>query len=217
MFSSNSVATGLDPMVAAAPCRCHTEFYCISHTKFIDVDMDATEEVLAATLTTEPPPPEFKFPTTRRVTRRQIDRSTLEHEVRQWISDKKIQLGTQIPAGDMLDVMQTLYTYRDLESTGVEGMGTPTNLLQHRTRLKPNTPIYRVHAKKLAPEKEFWLREFALDGLNAKWPLFERTIMANGELLRWGAHAVIIKRDNAEPRRSTITTYGRSRLATPCS
>lgn len=197
LFSSNSIATGLDPMVAAA-CRCHTKFYCIKHTEFIDVDMDVTEGVLAATSTTEPPPPQFKFPTTRRVTRRQIDRTTLEPEVRQWISDKKIQHGTQVPAGDMLNVMLTLYTYRVLESTSMD-MGPPTHLLQRRTRLKPNTPIYRVHAKKLAPEKEFWLRKFALDGLNAKWPLFERTIMANGVSLRWGADAVIVERDNAAP------------------
>ncbi|SMR65003.1 unnamed protein product [Zymoseptoria tritici ST99CH_3D1] len=78
-------------------------------------------------------------------------------------------------------------------------MGPPTDLIQHRTRIKPGTPIYRARVKKLLTEKEWHLRNLAIAGLETG--VYEYCVVANGELSRWGANAVLVtKPGEAVPR-----------------
>lgn len=104
-----------------------------------------------------------------------------------------------VPDCDRLEVLQTLWTYRDIESTGIEDMGPPTDLILHRTRIKEGTPIYKAKAKRLSPDKEWWLRKLVSDGM--KSGMYERTTVANGKLSQWGADAVLVKKEGkVEPR-----------------
>ena len=139
------------------------------------------------------------FPTTRRIVRRSIDRSRDAAELELWAAEKKITLGDMVPDCDRLEVLQTLWTYRDIESTGIEDMGPPTDLILHRTRIKEGTPIYKAKAKRLSPDKEWWLRKLVSDGM--KSGMYERTTVANGKLSQWGADAVLVKKEGkVEPR-----------------
>jgi hypothetical protein len=81
----------------------------------------------------------------------------------------------------------------------------PTDLIAHRTRIKPGTPIYKAKQRRYSPYKEFWLRKYVVEGLESG--LFERTTVANGERSRWGAGAVIVEKPGKFKPRLTFNYH----------
>ncbi|KEQ83933.1 hypothetical protein M438DRAFT_335660 [Aureobasidium pullulans EXF-150] len=146
-----------------------------------------------------------KFPTSRRVHRRVTDTSRCQAELELWAAERKIQLGNMIPDCDRLEVLQVLWTYRDLESTSVDDMGPPTDLILHRTSVKAGTPPYKAKAKRLAHDKEWWLRKIVLQGIEAG--MYERTTVANRKLSNWGADAVLVKKEGKDEPRLTFNYH----------
>lgn len=178
------------------PCRCDTEHICLKHKEIIDVD---TFQVW-----TERDLP--KFVTERRVDRLVTECTLDETDLEKWAGDLGVEIGPVCPAHERLEVLQTLWTYRHLFAEGgAEGgarLGPPTDLIQHRTLIKQGTPIYRAAPRRLSPDKEWWLRKFVTEGLENG--MFERTIVANGQLSRWGANANLVKREGKDTPRLTF-------------
>ncbi|PPJ53210.1 hypothetical protein CBER1_11916 [Cercospora berteroae] len=119
--------------------------------------------------------------------------------LKRWIDDKGITLGDRIPESQRLEVMRVLWTYRELGSAGQGTLGPPTDLIQHRMRIKDGTPIYKARNRMMARDKEWWYRKFATEGLENG--MFERSITANGRLSQWGADPVLVRKPGkTEPR-----------------
>lgn len=174
------------------PCRCQTEYLCPTHHT---QPSPGPTPIVMSNITEE----KKGFPTTRRPQAREIDRDLGITELEAWAKEKCITLGPLVPNYDRLEVLQVLWTYRGLESTGIRDMGPATDLIKHRIQLKPGTPIYRAKVRKYAPEKEWWFRKFVTEGIEAG--MYERTVTANGRLSPWGADAVVVpKPGKPEPR-----------------
>ncbi|OQO11727.1 hypothetical protein B0A48_03454 [Cryoendolithus antarcticus] len=141
----------------------------------------------------------------RPVIRRSLDTTQTLPALERWATEKGLVLGPLVPAEDRLEVLQTFWTYRDVESTGLETLGPPTDLITHRTRVKPGTPIYKARAKVMAREKEWWYRKFAMDGLQSG--MYERTVYANGQLSQWGADPVLVKKEGKDMPRLTFNYH----------
>lgn len=120
----------------------------------------------------EPTPPisssqhQRPFPTTRRPIRLQIKRTKTMEELLPWSKERRITLGPVIPEDQLLDVLQTLWTYRGMESTGMKDQ-IATDLVTHRAIVKEGTPIFRSRPFKLASNKEWWLNKFAQEGFGS--------------------------------------------------
>lgn len=95
--------------------------------------------------------------------------------------------------------MRTFYTYRILGASSILDL-PPTDLFQHRVRLKPNTPPWNKSKRKhwSVPQK-YWLDKLVQEGIDAG--MYEPCITANGELSDWAAQPVLVDkdRDAAEP------------------
>lgn len=132
------------------------------------------------------------------MTRRPIDTSRKIEELNDWAKEKGVEVGDMISQQERLDVLQLLWTYRDLEATGITDMPA-TDLIVHRAILKPGTPIYRSKQKRFTPDKEWWLRKFVLEGMESG--MYERTTTSNGKLSPWGAAPVLARKaGKIEPR-----------------
>lgn len=145
------------------------------------------------------------FPTERRIVRRPIDESKSLSELKIWSIERGIRLGNAVPDCDREEVLITLWTYRDLESTGIEDMGPATDLIKYRTFVREGIPIYKAKAKRLATDKEWWVRKLVLEGLRSG--MYERITVANGKLSQWGADAVLVKKPGRDEPRLTFNYH----------
>lgn len=182
-------------------CRCKTSYFCLRHDNMGTDRSTAEQERQSAEDSRQQPQekkPEQLFPTARRVIRREIDESKSQEELKKWVEERKITLGPLIPEEDKLYMMRVLWTYRDLESSGVEDLGPPTDLVQHRAMLREGTPIHKSRGKRMSPEREYQFRKYVAQGL--KSGLFERTYAANGRLSPWAADPVMVQKPNGEWR-----------------
>lgn len=192
------------------PCRCESEYLCVQHVRQQVSSFAATSHVQSnQPMEDGSHRPSVlagrNFPTNRRVTRRAIDESKAQDFLLKWASERGIKLGDCIPKAGLLRLLQVIWTYRDLESTGILDMGQPTDLVVHRTRIKPGTPVYKAKRRKYAPDKEFWFRKFITEGLETG--MYERTILANGHLSPWGADAVIVPKPSRDEPRLTFNYH----------
>ncbi|KJX97414.1 hypothetical protein TI39_contig494g00005 [Zymoseptoria brevis] len=127
-----------------------------------------------------PPSTDRMFPTYRRPKPRTIDISQSMDTLMAWAKGVKVGLGPAIPKSYMHEVLLTLWTYRDLGSSGLQDLGPPTDLLIYRVHLKSGTPTHRAQPRRMTMQKEWWLRKFATEEIQAG--MYERTMIANGEL-----------------------------------
>jgi hypothetical protein len=110
-----------------------------------------------------------------------------------------VSIGILVPNERELDrVKRLLYTYKELKHI------PPTDLYEHRVRLRPGTKPYAVKAqRRWPPEKEFWLKKIIQEGLT--FGICERTLIANEELSDWNAVAVLVdKQGKGDPYRATF-------------
>lgn len=175
------------------PCRCKDRYTCVRHLESCEVDANHT------TATTSAVP---RAANQRPVERLRIDRTRGEQELQEWADSKGIVLGTCIPPDQKLDVLQTLWTYRDLESTGLDTLGPPTDLITHRMRIKEGTPIYKAKARMMSRDKEWWYRKFAIAGMESG--MFERP---PGIRSQWGADPVLVKKPGKKEPRLTFNYH----------
>ncbi|KJX98518.1 hypothetical protein TI39_contig408g00002 [Zymoseptoria brevis] len=204
---SEEAAYSIESFFTDAPCRCGTERACTLHHGVCmintdSIESDATPSPTTPNTSSEAPAPPKEFPTTCRVTRRPTDMTKAVEGLEAWIAEHKIKLGSCIPTEDKYEVMATLWTYRDLGATNVANMGPPSDLLQHRTRTREGAPIYRAKAKRLSTTKEWHLRNYATQGLESGH--YERCVVANGELSRWNANAVLLPKEGQDIPRLTF-------------
>lgn len=139
------------------------------------------------------------FPTERRVTRRDIDRSLSKEELYEWAEKESLNIGTLVPNEiEKIKVLRLLWTYRDLGAKDLRDI-PPTDLVQHRIRLKEGCQVYSSIQRRFANDKEWWLRTIVKEGIDAG--MYERTITANGRLSQWNAAPVLVpKKDQEQPR-----------------
>lgn len=108
------------------------------------------------------------FPTERRVNHRPIGYATPISEVRSWSNEVGVVLGPLCPADIHDDVLRLLYTYRHLQGGKLDDL-PPTDLIQHRVRLKPGTQpkFCRPLRIKSFGFVNLWNREFVGEYMNA--------------------------------------------------
>lgn len=195
------------------PCRCGTGYYCIPHSAveelikpYIpihdggpqnDLEVDCLNTEMSQEALRPSTMAKRSFPTTRRLVRRELDKTHNLEFLDEWRRDKGIKVGTGLTEEQHLRLLHVLWTYRDVEAEGVSDMGPPTDLLVHRTLVKPGTPIHKAKNQRMAPTKEYWLRKIVTDGLNAG--LYELTTVANGFLSPWGANPVLVTKQGKDP------------------
>ena len=66
-------------------------------------------------------------------------------------------------------------------SSGIEDMQA-TDLSIHHTWVEADTPLHATKQRRLTPDKEWWLRNFVLQGMEPT--MYERTTVANGRVSR---------------------------------
>ncbi|KAI0995489.1 hypothetical protein K3495_g12690, partial [Podosphaera aphanis] len=148
-----------------------------------------------------------QFPTDRRPERRaieEVDEETLEA----WFASTGASLGKGIPNTlARIRVLKLLYTYRDLNATELEHI-EPTDLFQHKVRLKAGVePWRRSHQRRWPVGQEYWLQKTVREGLECG--MYERTVLANGELSSWNAQPVLVPKDktNTDPWAEMRVTF----------
>ncbi|KXS94599.1 hypothetical protein AC579_10302 [Pseudocercospora musae] len=114
------------------------------------------------------------------------------------MAEKHFELGSEVPAAARLEVLQTPWTYRELESTRLDDLGEPTDLVVHRIRVQEGTPVSQSRPKKMARDKEWFLRKHAMEGFQAS--MYERCMEVNGELSQWNASVRLVKKPAGEWR-----------------
>lgn len=209
----------------SSPCRCNSGYSCLRHRHFQSLHIDypypheQASSIFSAAVGSHQSPPSLEddwtpqeatenfrsFPTKRRIERRSRDTTKNLAFLESWVQEKKITIGPLVPEEDKLELFQWLWTYRDLEATGILDMGPPTDLILHRATIKPGTAPYKPKPKRLAPDKEWWLRKYAMDGLQSG--LFERTTVANGRLSEWGSDPVLVKKPGKDEPRLTFNHH----------
>jgi transposase InsO family protein len=134
------------------------------------------------------------FPTQRRIQRLPLSEDS-QTEIENWFSTSQITLGTVIPDEESRNkVKRLLYTYRELNATTLEEI-PPTDLYEHKVRLKPGTKPWCVkQQKRWPPNQKYWLDKTVLEGLECGF--FEKTVVANGELSDWNAQAILVEKED---------------------
>jgi hypothetical protein len=145
-----------------------------------------------------------QFPTERRVTRLPMS-SDSQDRVEEWFKKSQVVLGDFIPDEACRDkVKRLLYTYREIGATDIKDI-PPTDLYEHRVRLKEGTKPWNMkQQKRWPPHKKYWLDRTIDKGLECGF--FEKTIIANGELSDWNAQAILAdKPDSNETGEYRVT------------
>ncbi|KAI0992445.1 hypothetical protein K3495_g15740, partial [Podosphaera aphanis] len=145
------------------------------------------------------------FPTQRRPEKLAISDESQE-VIDEWFGTSRCKLGTLIPSQKEIDrVKRLLYTYRELNATESSHI-TPTDLYEHKVRLRKGTKPYSVKfQRRWPPEKEFWLIKIVKEAMACG--MYERTLTANGELSDWNADAVLVNKPGQKEPRITFN-YG---------
>ncbi|POS83256.1 hypothetical protein EPUL_005456 [Erysiphe pulchra] len=146
---------------------------------------------------TEPLENMEKFPTNRRPLVRQMEEVDVR-TVENWVLSTGATLGPGIPDITRRErVLRLLYTYRDLNATELEHI-EPTDLYEHKVRLKEGVePWRRSHQRRWPVGQQHWLQKTIREGL--KYGMYERTVLANGELSSWNAQPVLVPKDKTDP------------------
>ncbi|KXT07733.1 hypothetical protein AC579_1878 [Pseudocercospora musae] len=139
-----------------------------------------------------------KFPVERRVARRPIDTSKSLEELKEWMKTEEIKMEPLAPQDD-----EGLEDGPEALRQG--DLGPATALIEHRTMLKEGTPVFRAKPKRIAPDKEWWLVKYAIEGLENG--MFESTVAANGEPSKWNATCVIVREEGKPQPRLTFNYY----------
>lgn len=153
------------------------------------------------------------FPTDRRVERRPITTEKIDI-IEKWFKTTEVVLGPGIPNEVSREkVLRLLYTYRDLNATELQHI-PPTDLYEHKVRLKEGTKPFRIRVqKRWPPGHEFWLQRIVKEGLACG--MYERTVIANGKLSDWNAAPVLVnkdKSDNPDPWAEVRVTFDYSHI-----
>lgn len=139
------------------------------------------------------------FPTTRRVVRRQTDRTRSFDTLMEWAKEEGITLGEAIPDNEArLQLLQLIWTYRDVGAKEVKEIPA-TDLTVHRIAPRDGLKPYKAFQKRFANDKEWWLRKIVERGMEAGH--YERCTTANGRVSQWNARPVMVNKEGkAEPR-----------------
>ncbi|KHJ34877.1 hypothetical protein EV44_g3997 [Erysiphe necator] len=138
-----------------------------------------------------------KFPTNRRPHVRQMEEVDAE-TVENWFLSTGATLGLGIPdITSRESVLKFLYIYRDLNATELKHI-EPTDLYEHKVRLKEGVePWKRSHQRRWPVGQEYWLQKTVREGLRCG--MYERIVIANGELSSWNVQPVLVPKDKTDP------------------
>ena len=106
----------------------------------------------------------MSFPTSRRITRRELDNSRSYEELKTWAKDEGIILGEAIPSDEKKhQLLDLIWTYRDVGAKEVKEI-PPTDLLIHRITPRQGVKPYKSKQFRFANEKEWWLSVVVVQG-----------------------------------------------------
>ncbi|KAK0511095.1 hypothetical protein JMJ35_006647 [Cladonia borealis] len=190
-----------DPQAMDVTCRCKLRRACLANVQGWSGPQSIPDSCMMAESIAQKATPQGNkdFVIDRRLLRRIIDTRKLPEQLKAWAKERSITFGKQVlDDEERLKALQPLWTYRDLEASGIRAMQS-TNLNAHRPRFKEGTSIHSAKQRPFTPDEEWWLRKFVLEGLEAG--MYDRTVVADGRIFQWWPSPVLVKkRGMAEPR-----------------